>query len=115
VDVAPPVRDAMVVSPSSMIAIGDVRSDGIPSQNIVFNANLDPTDTTARHWQWPSNRHNYSTDILYADGHVKAVKRNTDLMVANNDTIRASWNNDNQPHNELTSPPIQTPTSAIEQ
>ncbi len=114
VDVAPPVKDNMVKSPSSMIAIGDVRSDGIATQNVVFNANLDPTDSTSRHWQWPSNRHNYSTDILYADGHVQAVKRNTALMTTG-DAVMASWNNDNQSHASQYAGSIQTPTGALEQ
>jgi len=106
----PPVKDTMVRRPSDMIAIGDVRSD--VAANIDFNANLDPTDNTADHTQWPCNRHNYRTDILFADGHAESPKRN-DLMQINNDASVAQWNNDNQPHHGT--PDIQTPTSTLEQ
>ena len=106
-----PVKDTRVLRPSNMIAIGDVRSD-VPTGSIDFNANLDPTDNTTYHTQWPCNRHNYRTDILFADGHVESPKRN-DLMQINNDTSVGQWNNDNQAHHG--NPDIQTPTSTLEQ
>jgi prepilin-type N-terminal cleavage/methylation domain-containing protein/prepilin-type processing-associated H-X9-DG protein len=105
------IKDTMVRRPSDMIAIGDVRSD-IPKGSIQFNANLDPTDNTQFHTQWPCNRHNYRTDILFADGHVESPKRN-DLMQINNDASVARWNNDNLPHHG--NPDIQTPTGKLEQ
>ncbi len=90
-----PVKESTIRSPMNMIALGDVRSD--VAANIDFNANLDPTDNTADHTQWPCNRHNYRTDILFADGHAESPKRN-DLMQINNDASVARWNNDNDPH-----------------
>ena len=108
-----PVKDTTVVNPSEMIALGDVRSDLTAAQLNAnnFNANLDPTDNTANHPQWPCNRHNYRTDILMADGHVESPKRN-DLMQINNDESVAQWNNDHQPHHG--SPDIQTPSNVLE-
>jgi prepilin-type processing-associated H-X9-DG protein len=94
-----------------MIAIGDVRSD-TPAAQIDFNANLDPTDTTSYHTQWPCNRHSGRTDILFCDGHVEPIRRDA-LMVRTDDSTVARWNNDNQAHHG--NPDIQTPTTAIEQ
>jgi prepilin-type N-terminal cleavage/methylation domain-containing protein len=103
-----PVKDTQVVSPVNMIAIGDVRSD---ASTINFNANLDPVigdapDNAAPwHCQVPCNRHNYNTDLLFADSHVESAKRN-DVIDPNNNYWRARWNNDNDPH---TSGPYATP------
>jgi prepilin-type N-terminal cleavage/methylation domain-containing protein/prepilin-type processing-associated H-X9-DG protein len=94
----PPVRDSMILRPVDMIAIGDVRSD---AKVLNFNANLDPViddapDNLAAngHDQAPSNRHNYRTDLLFADGHVESPKRN-DVINPNDNTWRARWNNNN--------------------
>jgi prepilin-type N-terminal cleavage/methylation domain-containing protein/prepilin-type processing-associated H-X9-DG protein len=97
-----PIRDSTVRRPVNMIAIGDVRSDAATG-NLDFNANLDPVigdsgdNTAATHDQCPSNRHNYRTDLLFADGHVESPKRNDAINPAD-DTWRAKWNNDNDPH-----------------
>jgi prepilin-type N-terminal cleavage/methylation domain-containing protein/prepilin-type processing-associated H-X9-DG protein len=102
---------AMIRRPSEMIAIGDVRSDA-PVGQVEFNANLDPTAASAsgnnngnavlaNHTQVPCNRHSYHTDIVFADGHVEAPMRNL-VIDPNNNTWRARWNNDNNPHPEVT-------------
>lgn len=96
-----PIKDTMVRRPSEMIAIGDVRSD---ATSFDFNANIDPQvsqmQNSQQHNQCPCNRHNYRTDLLFADGHVEAVKRN-DVVDPNNTMWRARWNNDNDPHTEV--------------
>ena len=96
-----PIKDSEVRRPVDMIAIGDVRSD---ATIINFNVNLDPVIDDAGdnlavngHDQCPSNRHNYRTDLLFADGHVESPKRN-DAINPNDNTWRARWNNDNDPH-----------------
>ena len=95
-----PVTDSMVVSTSQMIVLGDVKpAKGVGP--IKFNANLDPVDKAANHSQWPSNRHNYRTDLVFADGHAEAVRRR-DLIDPKNTTWRSRWNNDNQVHPEFT-------------
>ena len=91
-----PVKDSMVRSPVNMITIGDTRSDGVAG-NITFNANVDPTDSQL---QRPCNRHDYNTDILFADGHAESPRRN-DVIDPNNLIWRARWNNDNNPHTEF--------------
>jgi prepilin-type N-terminal cleavage/methylation domain-containing protein/prepilin-type processing-associated H-X9-DG protein len=95
-----PVRDSMVRRPVDMLAIGDCRSDA-PAGTIQYNANLDPTDATTQHTQCPCNRHNYRIDLLFCDGHVENPKRN-DVIDPNNSTWRARWNNDDNPHPEIT-------------
>jgi prepilin-type N-terminal cleavage/methylation domain-containing protein/prepilin-type processing-associated H-X9-DG protein len=95
-----PVRDSMVRRPSDMITLGDVRSDAV---NIDFNANIDPVPlnaTDSQHTQWPCNRHDYRTDLLFADGHVESPKRKVVIDPTRNDW-RARWNNDNDPHTEV--------------
>jgi hypothetical protein len=91
----------MVVSPAEMIMIADVPAIK-NSALISFNANLDPTDSTAGHSQWPANRHSLRTDLLCPDGHAEHPKRNDVINPAANGLWRRRWNNDNQPHNEYT-------------
>jgi len=100
------VRDSSVRKPSDMIAIGDVRSDGVKGA-IKFEANVDPKVTTGggdndapQHYQCPSNRHNYRTDLLFTDGHVESAKR-SEVQDPNNNLWRARWNSDNDPHTEV--------------
>jgi prepilin-type N-terminal cleavage/methylation domain-containing protein len=92
-----PVRDAMVLRPADMIMLADVKGQQIAAL-ISFDANLDPTDATPGHSQWPSNRHAYRIDILLADSHIQTAKRPEVIDPANN-TWRRRWNNDNLAHN----------------
>jgi prepilin-type N-terminal cleavage/methylation domain-containing protein/prepilin-type processing-associated H-X9-DG protein len=100
------VKESTVLHPSDMIAVADVRSD-TPAGQIQFSANTTPpTDWTQTqdplwHPQVPCNRHNYHTDILFADGHVENPRR-SDVIDPNNNLWRCRWNNDNQPHLEST-------------
>lgn len=83
------VKDSQVRRPTEMIALGDL--PGPKSQAVInFGANLDPTDNSYGHSQLPSNRHNYRTDVLFADGHAQAVLRNT----LTSDGWAQHWNND---------------------
>ena len=85
------VKDSRIKKPSEMIAIGDL--PGPKNQSLInFGANLDPTDNTAGHSQLPSNRHSYRTDLLCADGHVEAAKRND--VTGNAQQWVRRWNND---------------------
>jgi prepilin-type N-terminal cleavage/methylation domain-containing protein len=92
-----PVRDSMVAKPADMIAIGDVK--GAENAALIsFGANLDPGDSnSAGHTQWPSNRHNYRIDFLYADSHVDSAKR-PPVVDPTNFLWRRRWNNDNLAH-----------------
>jgi prepilin-type N-terminal cleavage/methylation domain-containing protein/prepilin-type processing-associated H-X9-DG protein len=93
-----PIKDATVIKPADMIAVGEVRTD---ATSFDFNANIDPQvsnmQNSSQHNQCPCNRHNYRTDLLFADGHVENPKRN-EVIDPNNLFWRARWNNDNDPH-----------------
>ena len=91
-----PVTEAMVIRPSEFIIIGDVRAQ--PNAGLIsFDANLDPTDSSAGHSQWPSNRHAGRIDFLFADGHVETAKR-PEVVSPSSTLWRRRWNNDNKAH-----------------
>ena len=90
------VTDSAVASPSQMILLGDCRAQPDPTL-ISFDANLDPTDVSAGHSQWPSNRHSGKVDFLCTDGHVEKAKR-PDMVSPSNNVWRRRWNNDNKAH-----------------
>jgi len=101
------VKDSMVRAPSDMISIADVRSD-TPAGQIIYAANTTPPtswtqqngqDVGGWHPQVPCNRHEYHTDIIFADGHVESPLR-SDVIDPNNNNWRSRWNNDHQPHPE---------------
>jgi len=102
----PPVTETMIRHPSDMIAVTDIRSD-IPAGQIQFNANSTPFTSWTQsqdptwHPQVPCNRHNYYTDVLFADSHVESPLR-ANVIDPNNAYWRARWNNDNNPHMEVT-------------
>ncbi len=89
VDVFPEIKDSKVKRPTDMIMLGDSKPDGS------FDGNIDPTTPD----EWPSNRHERRTCIMFADGHAQAARRK-DVIDPKNDAWRRRWNNDNLPHNE---------------
>ncbi len=91
------VTEAMVVRPTDMIMLADVKGQQDPAL-INFDANLDPTDMSAGHSQWPSNRHTYRINFLWADSHASGAKR-PEVVDPTNDGWRRRWNNDNLAHN----------------
>jgi prepilin-type N-terminal cleavage/methylation domain-containing protein len=113
-----PVKDTKLRSPVNMIAIADVRSD-TPAGTIQFSANTTPpipgnqNQDQTWHPQIPCNRHNYNTDILFAEGHVESPKR-SDVIDPNNNFWRSRWNSDNDPHTGVTYWSIANP-NALEQ
>ena len=86
------VKDTQVRKPSDFIVIGDTRGFKIQAA-IDFGANLDPADNTFVHPQLPSNRHNYRTDFLFADGHAEPAVRNK--VTSGTTEWVQKWNNDN--------------------
>ena len=85
------VTESMVKAPAEMIMLGDSKPDGS------WDANFDPTNPA----EWPSNRHNRKTNLLFAEGHAEAPNRRNVIDPAPNNPWRARWNNDNRPHNEV--------------
>jgi prepilin-type N-terminal cleavage/methylation domain-containing protein/prepilin-type processing-associated H-X9-DG protein len=92
------VTDSMVVAPADMMMLGDSKPGGSTPNSKVgdWDANMDPTEEG----QWPSNRHEGRTDVMFADGHADSARRR-DVIDPKNVTWRKRWNNDNQPHPEL--------------
>ena len=91
-----PVKESMVIKPVEMIMLSDARGPENPAG--VWPANIDPTQSD----QWPSNRHNRRTDLMFADGHAIPALRKQVIDPAQNNIWRTRWNNDNQYHNEVT-------------
>ncbi|MBC8096006.1 MAG: prepilin-type N-terminal cleavage/methylation domain-containing protein [Akkermansiaceae bacterium] len=90
VNIVGEIKDSQVKNPTDMIMLGDSKPDGS------FDGNIDPTDPT----EWPSNRHARRTNLMFCDGHAESAKRK-DVIDPNNNTWRARWNNDNDPHTTL--------------
>ncbi|MCL4787238.1 MAG: DUF1559 domain-containing protein [Verrucomicrobia bacterium] len=91
VNVVVEVKESQVKSPSEMIMLGDSKPDGS------FDGNIDPKNPL----EWPSNRHNRRTVLMFCDGHAEAPRRK-DVIDPNNHLWRRRWNNDNLPHTEFT-------------
>ncbi len=104
-----PLRESAVRVPSEMIAMGDVKGDD-NANNLVnkFSANLDPTaaEQGTPYTQWVSNRHNYRSDILFADGHADGTGKRQDIMGPTSALWRPRWNNDNDYHKEVVPWPL---------
>jgi len=96
------VKDTGVRSPSEMIMIADAKVGGdgpsFPGNPPYHDGSLDPREEA----QWPSNRHQRRTVILFADGHVESARRSEVIDPKPDNRWRSRWNNDNQPHNEAT-------------
>jgi len=96
-----PVTETMIASPSDMIMLGDSRA---LESGHTWEANLDPTSSD----QWPSNRHNRRSNLLFTDGHAEAALR-IEIIDPTSDKWRRRWNNDNQPHYEVPNWPVPNP------
>ncbi|MBM3836804.1 MAG: DUF1559 domain-containing protein [Verrucomicrobia bacterium] len=87
------VKEAAVRVPSDMIMLGDSKpgdgSSAKPTRG-QYDANIDPTTST----EWPSNRHNRRTVLMFCDGHAESALRN-DVINPKNDAWHRRWNNDN--------------------
>jgi len=86
------VKESAVVAPSEMIMLADSKpGDGSspkPARGW-FDANIDPTTPS----EWPSNRHNRRTVIMFCDGHAESANRN-EVIDPRNDKWHRRWNND---------------------
>ncbi len=87
------IKESAVVAPSDMIMLADSKpgdgSSAKPARGL-FDGNIDPTTPA----EWPSNRHNRRTVLMFCDGHAEAAIRN-DVIDPKNDRWHRRWNNDN--------------------
>lgn len=86
----PEVNSSAVKSPVDMIMLSDSKPDRD------YDGSIDPREQD----QWPSNRHNRRTVIMFVDGHAEGVLRK-DVVDPGNILWRRSWNTDNRPHDEI--------------
>jgi prepilin-type processing-associated H-X9-DG protein/prepilin-type N-terminal cleavage/methylation domain-containing protein len=116
----PPIREAEVVQPASMIAFADarlVKVIALPWGTPVFRgdywllfapipaAQTTPTDIDVGLGNGVyQRRHGTRFNVLFCDGHVETL-RISDLFTTRSDAVLARWNNDGQPHRELISLP----------
>jgi prepilin-type N-terminal cleavage/methylation domain-containing protein/prepilin-type processing-associated H-X9-DG protein len=84
------VSESLVKSPANMIMLGDSKADRS------WDGNIDAKEAD----QWPSNRHNRQTVLMFADGHAESARRK-DIIDPANTLWRSRWNNDFQPHTEI--------------
>jgi len=85
-------KPSQIVRPTDMISLGDSKPDGS------YDGSIDPSTASGDNTQgqqWPSNRHNKRTDLMFADGHAEGANRN-DVINPNNLMWKARWNNNNQ-------------------
>ena len=95
VDTWPEIKESQVVAPGDMIMLGDSKpgSTGSPKDKLgQFDANIDPTTST----EWPSNRHNRRTVLMFCDGHAESANRN-EVIDPKNEKWHPRWNNNNKP------------------
>ena len=87
------VKEGAVRNPSEMIMLGDSKpGDGnSPKPRIGdFDGNIDPTTVQ----EWPSNRHNRRSVMMFCDGHAESAIRNK-IIDPKDDKWHRRWNNDN--------------------
>ncbi|MBM3832292.1 MAG: type II secretion system protein [Verrucomicrobia bacterium] len=87
------VKEAAVKVPTEMIMLGDSKpgdGSGPKPTRGAYDGNIDPTTPS----EWPSNRHNRKTVLMFCDGHAEAANRN-DVIDPKNERWHRRWNNDN--------------------
>ena len=89
--IADGVREAKVVAPSDMIAIGDVMEAGADDGDIAGNF--------AERDDWVADRHKRGGNVVFCDGHVE-FDTQVNWMKAD-EVHRKRWNADNLPHPDL--------------
>ena len=89
-------KESQVVKPTEMIMLGDSKPDG------TWDANIDPVanGNNSVGEEWPSNRHQRRTVLMFCDGHAESARR-TDVINPNNELWRRRWNYDYRPHKEV--------------
>ncbi len=89
-------KESQVVKPTEMIMLGDSKPDG------TWDANIDPVaiGNNSIGEEWPSNRHQRRTSLMFCDGHAESVRR-TEVINSNNQMWRRRWNYDYKPHLEV--------------
>jgi prepilin-type N-terminal cleavage/methylation domain-containing protein/prepilin-type processing-associated H-X9-DG protein len=102
----PPIRDAKILVPSDMIAIGDAHLYTLAPPGPTFDqskawasglGDIFPTasQNSIGH-KAELERHNARANFVFCDGHIESVK--LEKLYENSDIARRRWNNDHEPH-----------------
>ncbi len=95
VDIFGEIKEGQVLRPSEMIMLGDSKpgvGGKITKSTLgAFDANIDPTTEA----EWPSNRHDRRTVLMFCDGHAETARRN-DVIDPANDRWHRRWNNNGE-------------------
>jgi prepilin-type processing-associated H-X9-DG protein/prepilin-type N-terminal cleavage/methylation domain-containing protein len=83
-----PMREAEILVPSDMIAIGDYLEDQYQQGEIAFH----------NKYNYIADRHNGGGNVAFCDGHVEYDKQSNWMKAS--DAARRRWNRDNEPHPE---------------
>jgi prepilin-type N-terminal cleavage/methylation domain-containing protein/prepilin-type processing-associated H-X9-DG protein len=84
------VKESKVIQPVDMIMLGDSKPGDDANKNVGnFDGNIDPTTPS----EWPSNRHNKKTVLMFCDGHAESAIRN-DVINPKSEKWHRRWNND---------------------
>jgi prepilin-type N-terminal cleavage/methylation domain-containing protein/prepilin-type processing-associated H-X9-DG protein len=100
VNIVGEVVESAVKRPSEMIMLGDSRPGSASGTGAFFDGNIDPKNPD----EWPSNRHNRRTNLMFADGHAESARRK-DVIDPTNDTWARRWNNNNERYGTWTVDP----------
>ncbi len=83
--------ESKIVMPAEMIVIADSNADGFQDQWVTAQWSADIAH--------PGERHSFGSQVFFADGHVKVIKKE-DLIARTPEAMRR-WNNDFKPHEEF--------------
>jgi prepilin-type processing-associated H-X9-DG protein/prepilin-type N-terminal cleavage/methylation domain-containing protein len=99
-----PTPESRVVSPATMIAVGDVAPGwaqspppGFPPGKTFSSSGVFDVSSTNLS-KWPGTSHNGQANMLFCDGHVESARQTN--WVSSSETARRRWNNDHEPHRE---------------
>lgn len=102
---APPISESEVVSPSSMIAIGDgfIGGNDIIKDGVWIDERTSDVTNFLGSTQRAYARHQGRANVVFCDGHVESPTLNF-LFVDTRDAALVRWNRDHQSHREKLSP-----------
>lgn len=91
-----PTSESRVVSPASLIAVGDVQPGPTMGDMFWTSGHFDPCTTDAAFR--PGTSHHGAANLNFVDGHVESTRPTN--WIAATDTARRRWNSDQEPHPE---------------
>jgi prepilin-type processing-associated H-X9-DG protein len=108
------IRPHEVIHPVEMLAVGDSviwKGESGGREAVIGMSDLSlgmgyPALVAHKHWPYSQRRHAGNWNVLFCDGHARAM-RPSQLFAYRTDEVRRLWNNDHEPHREF--PPLWPP------